>query len=102
KMKVVHRLPSIVHRRSSAQRHARVIHDLRRGEQVIVLLRRHPAALLTALAWPLLLLAIWAVSLLFVAPFIAGLQVDPLVVANAPPAWLVPSLWLAWLGAGAL
>ena len=71
-----------------------MIHDLRRGERVIVLLRRHPAALLTALAWPLLLLAMWAVSLLFVAPFIA-MGFGWLPFRGSPRAYV---LWyIAWM-----
>ena len=81
-------------------RYARLIHDRRQGERVLLLLRRHPAVLARDLVAPLLLLILWLVSLYFFAPFVAGLEVDPLVVTNAPPDWLVPGLWMAWLSAG--
>jgi hypothetical protein len=81
-------------------RYARLIHDRRQGERVLLLLRRHPAVLVRDLVAPLLLLILWLISLYFFAPFVAGLEVDPLVVASAPPSWLVPLLWVAWLSAG--
>jgi hypothetical protein len=81
-------------------RFARIIHDRRQGERVLLVLRRHPAVLAHALAAPLLLLVLWLTSLYFFAPFMASLQVDPLVVESAPPSWLVPLLWVAWLSAG--
>lgn len=81
---------------------ARLIHDRRPDERIVCLLRRHPVVLGRALAVPLLLLAIWVVSLLFVWPFLLSLSVDPLVATDGPPAWLVPLLWAAWLGAGLL
>ncbi|HST04289.1 MAG TPA: hypothetical protein VLQ48_06085 [Chloroflexia bacterium] len=81
-------------------RHARMIHDRRKGERVLLLLRRHPAVLARDLVAPLLLLILWLVSLYFFAPFVSSLVVDPLVVQNAPPSWLVPILWIGWLSAG--
>lgn len=80
-------------------RHARLIPDLRPGERVISLQRHHPAVLAGRLAAPLVILALWLVSLIFVLPFIAALQQpDPL---GPPPeglqAWLPTALWLGWL-----
>jgi Bacterial PH domain len=77
-----------------------MIHDRRQGERVLLLLRRHPAVLTRDLMAPLLLLILWLISFYFFAPFISSLDVDPLVVQNAPPSWLVPLLWLTWLSAG--
>ena len=55
-----------------------LIPDLRAGERVVLLQRRHPAVLFGRLLKPLLLLALWLLSLIFVPPFIAGLQPDAL------------------------
>lgn len=79
-----------------------MIHDRRPDERIVFLLRRHPVVLARSLAIPLLLLAVWVVSFMFVWPFLTGLSVDPLVSGNAPPDWLVPTLWFVWFGSGFL
>jgi hypothetical protein len=66
------------------------------------LLRRHPVFLARSLALPLLLLAIWVVSFMFVWPFLSSLSVDPLVTSDPPPGWLVPTLWSLWFIMGGL
>ncbi|MGA7731937.1 MAG: PH domain-containing protein [Chloroflexia bacterium] len=94
--------PGRAKRQSQARRYARLIHDRRPDERVVFLLRRHPVVLVRTLAMPILLLAIWVVGFLIVEPFLRALSVDPLVADDAPPAWLVPSLWTAWFSVGGL
>jgi hypothetical protein len=84
---------------TASSRYRRTIPDLRAGEVVVVLQHRHPVTVLYSLALPVLLLSLWAASALLVIPFLAGLQVDPLLAANPLPTWLAPLLWTAWLGA---
>ncbi|MEO8288980.1 MAG: PH domain-containing protein [Chloroflexota bacterium] len=79
--------------------YAHKIPDLRPGEVVVVLLHRHPVALLYSLRWALLLATLWTVSIPFVAPLLLSLAVDPLLSVNAAPTWLAPLLWAFWLGA---
>lgn len=77
-------------------RYSRLIPDLRPGEMVIVVQRRHSAVVLMHLAVPLALLAAWAVGLLFVLPLINSLQTDPLLAGgfNGPtaPSWVPATL----------
>src|SRR5437868_6727910 len=77
----------------------RLIPDLRPGERLVLLQRQHPAVLFRRLLKPLLLLALWAASLIFVLPFISSLQADPLtaVAPQGLPSWLPAVLWLGWL-----
>jgi hypothetical protein len=82
---------------TAATQYRRKIPDLRPGEVVVALMHRHPLGLLRSLAWPLVLLLGWAVSAIVVVPFLASLQVDPLLAVNPPPEWLAPFLWTAWL-----
>src|SRR5437016_14022154 len=84
---------------TASSRYRRTIPDLRPGEVVVALQHRHPVTLLLSLAVPVLLLSLWAASALLVIPFLATLQVDPLLAVNPPPTWLAPLLWPAWLGA---
>src|SRR4051812_20669106 len=93
---VSRRIGQVVMPTSSIQ-HRRRIPDLRPGEVVVALLHRHPLALLKSLAWPLVLLLLWATSAIVVVPFLASLQVDPFLAVNPPPEWLAPFLWTAWL-----
>src|SRR5438874_7531176 len=81
----------------------RLIPDLRAGERVVLLQRQHPAVLFGGLLKPLLLLVLWVLSLIFVLPFIAGLQPDALMPpGQGLPSWLPAVLWLGWLGLAAL
>jgi hypothetical protein len=82
--------------RASA-RDAHLIPDLRPGEHVIVLLRRHPMVIVRSALLPTILLVLWLASLVVVIPFLASLQVDPLINPSAPPSWLAPVLWVGWL-----
>ena len=83
-------------------RYARKIPDLRPGEVVVVLLHRHALSLLKRAVWPVLLVVLWMASAFFVVPLLAGLDVDPLLAVNAPPRWVGPVAWTAWLGVPAL
>src|SRR5438874_7832055 len=82
----------------------RRIPDLRAGERVVLLQRQHPAVLFGGLLKPLLLLVLWVLSLIFVLPFIAGLEPDALTpgAGQGLPAWLPTVLWLGWLGLAVL
>lgn len=77
-------------------RYSRLIPDLRPGEMVIVVLRRHISVVLMRLLLPLLLLGAWTFGLFFVLPLIEGLQTDPLLAGGfdgpVAPAWVPPTL----------
>src|SRR4051812_33722971 len=79
----------------------RLIPDLRAGERLVLLQRQHPAVLLRRLLGPFFLLGLWALSLLFILPFVSGLQQDP-VVPQSLPSWLPTLLWFGWLGLAVL
>ncbi len=98
-------------------RHRRLIPDLRPGEKVVTVERRHPVVLVGKLVGPALLALLWFAGNFFVLPLLGGPAPDPLLGPNnSPPAWLrtlllvgwfslplVPALWasfilLAWSG----
>ena len=98
-------------------RYQRLIPDLRPGEKVVTVERRHPIVLVGKLVWPALLALFWLMGLFFVLPLLNATSPDPLLGPdNGPPAWLrtlllvgwfslplVPTLWasfilLAWSG----
>jgi hypothetical protein len=97
--------PNYVYRRQVERlaRRARLIHDLRPGEQLVALHRQHPAVLFGSLVPPLVIFVMWAVASVFVLPFISSLGPDP----YGPPAEglrvLLPGLvWLGWMVVPAL
>lgn len=98
-------------------RYRRLIPDLRPGEKVVIVERRHPVVLVGKLVWPALLGLFWFVGLFFVLPLLGATSPDPLLGPDSgPPTWLrtlllvgwfslplVPALWasfilLAWSG----
>lgn len=87
-------------------RYSHLIHDLRPGEAVVVLQRRHISVLMTQLALPVLLLGGWMVGLFFVLPFVAGLQADPLLAGGfggpTAPAWVPPALTVLYFALAGL
>lgn len=87
-------------------RYSRLIPDLRPGEIVVVVQRRHIAVLMTGLVVPVLMLAAWLVGLFFVLPFVAGLQTDPLLAGGfggpTAPSWLPAALTLLYLALAGL
>jgi hypothetical protein len=88
-------------------RYSRLIHDLRPGEMVVVLLRRHASVVLMQLAVPLALLGTWTFGLFFVLPLTQGMQTDPLLAGGfegpTSPSWVPATLTgIYMLLAGAL
>jgi hypothetical protein len=87
----------------NAARYRRLIPDLRPGEQVVMLKRRHPAVLVRRLAPPLVLIAALLAGLFFAGPLLNTLRPDPF---TTPPegvqAWLPSLLWFVWLAVLAL
>ncbi len=76
----------------------RVIPDLRPGERVLVLMRRHPVVLFVRLVGPLLLLALWVTSLFFMPTVVRGLQPDPITLSGTGlPGWVAPVVMFLWL-----
>lgn len=77
-------------------RYSRLIPDLRPGEMVIVLLRRHVSVVLMQLAVPLALLGAWTFGLFFALPLVESLRTDPLLVGGfsgpTSPSWVPPTL----------
>lgn len=87
-------------------RYSRLIPDLRPGETLVVLQRRHISVLITGLVLPALMLGIWLTGLFFVLPFVAGLQTDPLLAGgfDAPtaPSWVPATLTALYLALAGL
>src|SRR5688500_394776 len=77
-------------------RYARQIHDLRPGEGVVMLRRRQPYVLAGRVAWSLLLLVMWAVTLGFLPGVLEGLTPDPLGGRLGPPVWVRVLMAVAW------
>ncbi|MDQ5825914.1 MAG: PH domain-containing protein [Chloroflexota bacterium] len=77
-------------------RYSRLIPDLRPGEMVIVVLRRHVSVVLMQLALPLALLGAWTFGLFFALPLIQSLQTDPLLAGGfqgpTSPSWVPVTL----------
>jgi hypothetical protein len=83
--------------RASDARYRRLIPDLRPGEKVVTIERRHPIVLLGKLIGPVLLTLFWLVGLFFVLPLLSGPAPDPLLSPNSgPPPWLRTLLLVAW------
>jgi hypothetical protein len=83
---------------SRTARYRRLIHDLRPGEKVLLLQRRHPLVLLGKLFWPAALFIVWLASLVFVLPFLSSFNQDPLLYpGGGPPAWLPMVSWVTYL-----
>src|SRR5918912_400923 len=81
----------------------RLIPDLRAGERVVMLQRRHPVVLFRNLLKPLLLAMFWVLVLLAGSQWSVVAGPDSPPVANPwLPAWLPAVLWLSWLGVAAL
>ena len=85
-----------------ARRHGNVIPDLRPGEGVVLLARRHPLTILRALLVPLGLLILWVPGLLLALSLSEGLRTDPLLNPGGPPPWASTAVLLVYLGLGAL
>ncbi|HEY0070513.1 MAG TPA: PH domain-containing protein [Chloroflexia bacterium] len=77
-------------------KYSRLIPDLRPGEMVVVVLRRHVSVVLLQLALPFLLLGAWTFGLFFVLPLVGSLQTDPLLTGGfegpTSPAWVPATL----------
>lgn len=94
--------PGIAAPARNPARYKRIIPDLREGEDVVLLQRRHPATLFGGLVWPILLLVVWLAILLFAGPSLSGLQPDPFTQTEGGiAAWLPTLLWFVWLGVAA-
>lgn len=82
-------------------RYSRFVPDLRPGEAIVALLRRHPAALLMRAALPGLLLAAWLACLLLVLPFVSSLHADPLLNGGfsgpTMPDWVPAALLIIYI-----
>ncbi|HYP40333.1 MAG TPA: PH domain-containing protein [Chloroflexia bacterium] len=85
---------------SRTARYRRLIHDLRPGEKVLLLQRRHPLVLLGKLFWPAALFVAWLASLVFVLPLLSSFNQDPLLYSGGPPTWLPMVSWVAWIAVG--
>jgi hypothetical protein len=84
----------------SARRFGGVIPDLRPGEGVVLLARRHPMTILRAVMVPLVLLIMWAPGLLLALSFSDSLRSDPLLNPGGPPAWASTAVLIVYLGLG--
>ncbi len=83
----------------------RLLPDLREGEKVVMLRRRHATLLVAQMTWPLVLCALWVIGFFALFAYALGSRPDPLVSSDVwPPAWLPVVLWAGWLllGGGAL
>jgi len=79
----------------------RLIPDLREGEKMVMLRRRHPMMLLWRMTWPILLSVLWVATFFLLLAVAVGPQPDPLLSPDAwPPLWLPMLLWSLWLGLG--
>lgn len=91
-------------RKERARKQRRLIHDLRDGEQVVMLQRKHPSVLLARLLWPLLLGVLWVAALVLGLALAGNLAADGFLQpggnGSGLPDWLAPLLWFVWLGAG--
>lgn len=82
----------------NTQHAVRIIPDLRPGERVLVLMRRHPVALMGRLAGPVLFLVLWLVSLFLLPSVVRGQQPGPFALpGEGPPGWLGPVIIFGWL-----
>ncbi|HET9495798.1 MAG TPA: PH domain-containing protein, partial [Chloroflexia bacterium] len=86
----------------SARPFAGLIPDLRPGEGVVLLARRHPLTILRAVLFPLVLLVLWVPGLLLALSFSESLRADPLLNPGGPPAWASTAALLVYLGLGGL
>ncbi len=83
--------------KSKIQNH--LVPDLRPGEKIVLLQRRHPMVLFRRLLWPMSLFVIWLVSLFFVLPFISSLTSGTSAsMLGGAAIWVPFALWVAWVG----
>ncbi len=76
-----------------------LIPDLRPGESVVTIVRRHPVVLGLQLARPFTLLVIWLAGGWLAGPYVASATYE--AVRRGLPAWLPEAVWLAWMGVAA-
>ena len=81
-------------------KYARLVHDLRPGEGVLMLRRRHPYFLVVGVAVPLLLVLLWAARLTFMPGVLAGLVGDPISAREGAPTWMRVGVAVGWVGLG--
>ncbi len=83
-------------------RYSRLVPDLRPGEMIVVVQRRHYSVLLQSTLGPLLLLGVWVVGLPFVLRFIGELGTASFSTAQAAPDWVAGLLTVSYLATAAL
>jgi hypothetical protein len=76
-----------------------LIPDLRPGESVVILVRRHPVVLGLQLARPFTLLIVWLAGGWLAGSYVASAAYE--AVRRGLPAWLPEAAWLAWMGVAA-
>jgi hypothetical protein len=97
--------PAPVHRpqiaAANAARFTNLIPDLRPGEGVVLLARRHPLTVLRAVLVPLVLAVLWVPGLWLALALSDSLRADPLLNPGGPPAWASAAVVLVYLALGA-